>query len=109
MPTHGSVRYACAVALKPELSAARRMERFQSEIIMTANLRHPHILPLYDSGQVTGPDGAAVLYYVMPFVEGESLTPTALVWARASLAGPGAARAPTSACNPRVEPVTTPR
>jgi serine/threonine-protein kinase len=59
------------VALKvfrPELAAAVGAERFLREITTTANLRHPHILPLYDSGEAGG-----FLFYVMPFVEGESL------------------------------------
>jgi serine/threonine-protein kinase len=56
--------------LKPELSAAVGSERFLREIEIAATLQHPHILPLFDSGQVpAGP----FLYYVMPFVEGESL------------------------------------
>ena len=54
--------------LRPELAAALGAERFLREITTTANLRHPHILPLYDSGEAGG-----FLYYVMPFVEGESL------------------------------------
>jgi len=54
--------------LKPELAVSLGAERFLREIETTANLRHPHILPLYDSGEVRG-----ALYYVMPFVEGESL------------------------------------
>ncbi len=54
--------------LRPELAAALGPERFLREIQTTANLRHPHILPLYDSGDA---DGA--LFYVMPLVEGESL------------------------------------
>src|SRR3954467_2641475 len=54
--------------MRPELSAAIGAERFLSEIRTTANLQHPHILPLFDSGEVDG-----VLYYAMPFVEGESL------------------------------------
>jgi serine/threonine-protein kinase len=59
------------VALKvllPELAAALGADRFLREIETTANLRHPHILPLYDSGDADG-----FLYYVMPLVEGESL------------------------------------
>ncbi len=52
--------------LRPELAAVIGAERFLREIEVTANLHHPHILPLYDSG---GADG--FLYYVMPFVEGE--------------------------------------
>jgi len=54
--------------LLPELGAALGAERFLREIETTANLRHPHILPLYDSGSAAG-----LLYYVMPLVEGESL------------------------------------
>jgi eukaryotic-like serine/threonine-protein kinase len=54
--------------LKPELAASLGADRFLREIETTANLRHPHILPLYDSGNA---DGA--LFYVMPLVEGESL------------------------------------
>ena len=54
--------------LKPELAAALGAERFLREITLTARLDHPHILPLLDSGEVDG-----LLYYVMPYVEGESL------------------------------------
>src|SRR5690242_12994208 len=54
--------------LKPELAAVIGAERFLSEIRTTANLQHPHILPLFDSGEADG-----FLYYAMPFVEGESL------------------------------------
>ena len=54
--------------LKPELAAVVGAERFLAEIKTTANLQHPHILPLFDSGQVE-----SFLYYVMPYVEGESL------------------------------------
>jgi eukaryotic-like serine/threonine-protein kinase len=59
------------VALKvldPELGAVLGAERFLSEIRVTANLQHPNLLPLFDSGAVEG-----LLYYVMPFVDGESL------------------------------------
>ena len=54
--------------LKPELSAVLGGERFLREIGIAAALQHPHILPLYDSGQADG-----LLYYVMPYAEGESL------------------------------------
>ena len=54
--------------LKPELAAVVGAERFLAEIKTTANLTHPHILPLHDSGEADG-----FLYYVMPFVEGETL------------------------------------
>src|SRR5512146_844055 len=51
-----------------ELSAILGPERFLKEIELTANLQHPHILPLFDSGSADG-----LLFYVMPFVEGETL------------------------------------
>jgi len=54
--------------LKPELAAVVGAERFLAEIETTAELQHPHILPLFDSGEADG-----FLFYVMPFVEGESL------------------------------------
>ncbi len=66
--------------LRPELAAVIGAERFLSEIKTTANLQHPHILPLFDSGvaSVTAADAltthdARLLFYVMPYVEGESL------------------------------------
>ncbi|HXF95413.1 MAG TPA: serine/threonine-protein kinase, partial [Gemmatimonadales bacterium] len=55
-------------ALRPELSATLGPERFLREIKLSARLTHPHILPLYDSGEARG-----LLYYTMPYVEGESL------------------------------------
>jgi Tol biopolymer transport system component/tRNA A-37 threonylcarbamoyl transferase component Bud32 len=61
-------RKVAVKVLLPELAAAVGHERFLREITTTANLRHPHILPLYDSGEADG-----FLYYVMPYVEGESL------------------------------------
>ena len=54
--------------LKPELAVVVGAERFLAEIKTTANLTHPHILPLHDSGEADG-----FLFYVMPYVEGESL------------------------------------
>ncbi len=54
--------------LRPELAAVIGAERFLVEIRTTANLQHPHILPLFDSGEADG-----FLYYVMPFVDGETL------------------------------------
>jgi tetratricopeptide (TPR) repeat protein len=54
--------------LAPELAVALGAERFLREIEIVARLNHPHILPLHDSGHAAG-----VLYYVMPYVEGESL------------------------------------
>ena len=54
--------------LKPELAAVVGAERFLAEIQVTANLTHPHILPLFDSGEADG-----FLFYVMPYLEGETL------------------------------------
>jgi tetratricopeptide (TPR) repeat protein len=54
--------------LRPELASALGPDRFLREIRIAANLDHPHILPLLDSGEADG-----LLYYVMPYVEGESL------------------------------------
>jgi serine/threonine-protein kinase len=71
------LRHDRKVAIKvmhPELTAAIGADRFLAEIRVTANLQHPHILPLHDSGHVAGTGSeASVLYYVMPFVQGESL------------------------------------
>ncbi len=54
--------------LRPELAAVLGPERFLREIRTTARLQHPHILPVHDSGTAAG-----VLWYTMPYVEGESL------------------------------------
>ena len=54
--------------LKPELAAVVGAERFLAEIETTANLTHPHILPLFDSGEAD-----SFLFYVMPYLEGETL------------------------------------
>jgi serine/threonine-protein kinase len=54
--------------LKPELAAVLGAERFVQEIKTTAQLQHPHILPLFDSGSAGG-----FLYYVMPYIQGETL------------------------------------
>src|SRR5688572_5242646 len=65
------VRHRRKVALKllhPELSAVLGPDRFLKEIELTASLQHPHILPLFDSGSVDGQ-----LYYVMPYVDGQTL------------------------------------
>ncbi len=61
-------RKVAVKVLRPELAAVLGAERFLREIQISARLHHPHILPLYDSG-----DAAGFLFYVMPFVEGESL------------------------------------
>ena len=63
---HG--RRVAIKVLHPELSAVIGGDRFLAEIKVTANLQHPHILGLIDSGEADG-----LLYYVMPYVAGESL------------------------------------
>ena len=65
------VKHDRQVALKvldPELGAVLGAERFLAEIKVTANLQHPNLLPLFDSGEAGG-----LLFYVMPYVEGETL------------------------------------
>ena len=61
-------RRVAVKVLKPELAAVLGAERFVHEITTTAALQHPHILPLFDSGTAGG-----FLYYVMPFIDGETL------------------------------------
>ncbi len=61
-------RQVAVKVLRPELAAIIGGERFLHEIRTTANLQHPHILPLHDSGEAGGS-----VFYVMPFVEGQSL------------------------------------
>jgi eukaryotic-like serine/threonine-protein kinase len=63
-----NVRPVALKVLRPELAAELGPERFLQEIKIAAGLTHPHILPLYDSGEADG-----CLYYVMPYVAGESL------------------------------------
>ncbi|MDH3456118.1 MAG: protein kinase, partial [Gemmatimonadota bacterium] len=65
------VRHDRKVAIKvlrPDLAASLGSDRFLREIRIAAKLTHPHILPLHDSGDADGS-----LYYVMPYIEGESL------------------------------------
>jgi Tol biopolymer transport system component len=61
-------RQVAIKVLKPELAAVLGAERFVQEITTTAQLQHPHILPLFDSGTADG-----FLFYVMPYIEGETL------------------------------------
>ncbi len=61
-------RHVALKVLKPDLGAILGLERFLSEIKVTANLQHPNLLPLFDSGEANG-----LLFYVMPYVEGETL------------------------------------
>src|SRR6266508_1804499 len=61
-------RFVALKTLRPEIAIALGRERFLREIKLSARLQHPNILPVYDSG-----DAGGTLYYVMPYVEGESL------------------------------------
>src|SRR5687768_7251541 len=61
-------RVVAVKVLQRELAAALGPERFLREVEVLAQLHHPHILPLFDSGEADG-----CLYYVMPYIEGESL------------------------------------
>src|SRR4051812_46909137 len=70
------LRHNRSVALKvvrPEFGGPEGVERFLREIELAARLQHPHILPVFDSGAVTDEAGASVPYFVMPYVEGETL------------------------------------
>ena len=69
---HG--RKVALKVLRPELAAVLGAERFVQEIKTTAQLQHPNILPLYDSGSTAAQGGATeFLYYVMPYIQGETL------------------------------------
>ncbi len=61
-------RQVAVKVLRPDLAAALGAERFLREIKIAANLTHPHILPLFDSGEAEG-----FLYYVMPYIKGDTL------------------------------------
>jgi eukaryotic-like serine/threonine-protein kinase len=70
------LRHKRLVALKvvrPELGGREGVERFLREIELAAGLQHPHILPVFDSSIIDDGDGAPVPYFVMPYVEGETL------------------------------------
>ncbi|MDH4131986.1 MAG: serine/threonine protein kinase, partial [Gemmatimonadota bacterium] len=61
-------RHVALKVLRPDLASALGPDRFLREIELAARLTHPHILPLHDSGEAAG-----FLYYVMPYIQGESL------------------------------------
>src|SRR5687767_12375600 len=61
-------RHVAIKVLLPELTATAGNDRFVREIRLVARLQHPHILPLFDSGEASG-----MMFFVMPFVDGESL------------------------------------
>src|SRR5919112_3027687 len=70
------LRHKRSVALKvvrPELSGPEGGQRFLREIELAARLQHPHILPVFDSGVIDDGAGTPVPYFVMPYVEGETL------------------------------------
>ena len=73
---HALGRKVVVKVLPPELSAGVNRERFQREIQVAAQLQHPHIVPLLSAGRIPSTDGTVdgeLLYYTMPFIEGESL------------------------------------
>jgi eukaryotic-like serine/threonine-protein kinase len=70
------LRHKRSVAVKvvrPELGGTEGLDRFLREIELAARLQHPHILPVFDSGAVTDDAGTSTPYFVMPYVEGETL------------------------------------
>jgi serine/threonine-protein kinase len=70
------VRHDRPVAIKvmrPDVLDTIGIERFRREIKVTGSFSHPHILPLLESGETSTADGGRVLYYVTPFIEGETL------------------------------------
>ncbi len=71
------LRYDRLVALKvlrPELAASLGSDRFLREIMLAARLQHPHVVSVYDSGEIpTAPPGDPILWFTMPYIEGESL------------------------------------
>ncbi len=71
------LRYDRLVALKvlrPELAASLGGDRFLREIMLAARLQHPHVVSVYDSGEIpTAPPGDPILWFTMPYIEGESL------------------------------------
>src|SRR5688500_123786 len=68
---HG--RNVAVKVIRPELSGSGGIARFLREIELAARLQHPHILPVFDSGTVDDGAGGQMPYFVMPFVEGETL------------------------------------
>ncbi len=68
-------RLVALKVLRPELAASLGGERFLQEIMLAARLQHPHVVSVYDSGEVETPDApdAPTLWFTMPYVEGESL------------------------------------
>jgi hypothetical protein len=78
-------RSVAVKVMRPEIAGIAGADRFLREIELAAQLTHPHILPLHDSGNVDG-----ILYYVMPFVEGESLRQR--LWREPRLSGSEAVR-----------------
>jgi len=65
-------RQVAIKVMRPDLAASVGRDRFLREITLAAGLQHPHILPLHDSGAIEA-DGETLLFYVMPFVQGQSL------------------------------------
>jgi len=88
--------------LRPELAAIIGGERFVNEIKVTANLQHPNILPLYDSGEAD-----TFLYYVMPFMEGETPGWTRSSRSRRTSVRPSTSRTSAAWCTATSSPKTS--
>jgi serine/threonine protein kinase len=66
-------RFVALKVMRPDLASSVGAERFLHEIRITAQLRHPHILPVFDSGEAGAGETGGHLWYTMPYVEGETL------------------------------------
>jgi tetratricopeptide (TPR) repeat protein len=66
-------RFVAIKVLHPELAGAIGIDRFIREVRLTARLQHPNIVPILDSGVLSGADGTSLPWYAMPYLEGESL------------------------------------
>src|SRR5688572_9500569 len=66
-------RFVALKIMRPDLASSVGAERFLHEIRITAQLRHPHILPVFDSGEAGAGETGRHLWYTMPYVEGETL------------------------------------
>jgi tetratricopeptide (TPR) repeat protein len=66
-------RFVAIKVLQPELAGAIGVDRFIREVRLTARLQHPNIVPILDSGVLSGADGTSLPWYAMPYLDGESL------------------------------------
>jgi serine/threonine-protein kinase len=90
-------RQVAVKVLLPELSTSLGTQRFLREVKIAAGLQHPHILPIYDSGEAAG-----LLYYVMPYVEGHTLRYRSSATWRTRSAMPTSAASYTGTSSPKI-------